>query len=317
MLINAKDSMANAAQAVGMNPDDPRANTIQDLHYYTRMSHLPSLIERRARPVYHTPQALTFETEDVDPIKVRWSPAYIGKFLPKPRIPDVSHQDFQAWATQFENELQGNQAAQDQLKAMADCKLSALMDASKRREFIEFLQQSKVEGAFVDPIALSLRRIVEHGQSLSDEVTPPDVISPRAQLFQQLMVNCMTCQTGFKDGIELTARHLPASIESEDSDTDLHLSEAEMRTQRSKNELAAEYWDASVKRRKALLEGNSNFTKDILEQSHDKRVKESPHQSWAMDAILGKRTGLHTEGERFWADTYTYGGGRTVASSKI
>lgn len=297
-LRDAADAMGYAASLLRLPEDDIHREVINDLKEYGKNA---AFMQRRAQSAVHNPIATRFSGEGVEPLNVRWNPAYIAKPLPKPDVPDVSYQDFQDWAAAYEAEIKGSDAALAEMKLMTDSRdIDFFMGDAKRKEFETYLDSSRVEGSFIDSKALALRRVVAHAQTLSDVPEEGESISPRGKLFQQLLVNCRTCSTGFMDAVVVVDRE----ISSESVATDAGFTEAGMQEQRKADAFTQEYHQASVERRQKLLDGDSVFTRTLAGEDPSKRLNQPVHQSWAVDGVLGKRVGVHVEGDRFEVDEY-------------
>lgn len=260
-------------------------------------------MQRRAHAVVHNPRVASFSGDGKDTLRVRWSPAFIEKPLPKPDVPDVNYDDFKAWAAAYRAEVESNSEALEQMKLMTESgDLSFFMGDANRKEFETYLDPQRVEGSFVDPTALALRQIIAYANTLSDTPAEGEVISPRGLLFQQLLVNCRTCETGFMDAVATVARDIPKVAGADVSG--VALSEAEMREQRKADALSDAYYQASVKRRQDVLDGDSVFTRTLAGNEPDERLNQPVHQSWVMGGLLGAHVGLRTEKQSFWVDPY-------------
>lgn len=301
-LRDAAYAMSYAADSLRLPEGDIHREVINDLKEYEKNA---AFMQRRAQSAVHNPVVVGFSGEGVEPLNVRWNPGYIAKPLPKPDVPDVSYQDFQDWAAAYEAEVRGSDAALAEMKLMTDSRdIGFFMGDAKRKEFETYLDPSRVEGSFIDSKALALRRVVAHAQTLSDVPEEGEAISPRGKLFQQLLVNCRTCSTGFMDAVVVVDRE----ISSESVATDAGFTEAGMQEQRKADAFTQEYYQASVERRQKLLDGDSVFTRTLAGEDPAKRLNQPVHQSWAVDGVLGKRVGVHIEGDRFEVDEYALRG---------
>ena len=294
----AAQAMSDAADLLRLPEDNIHREVIKDLYEYEKNA---VFMQLRAQPAAHNPITARFSGEGVEPLNVRWNPGYIAKPLPKPDVPDVSYQDFKDWAAAYEVEIKGSDAALAEMKLMTDSRdLGFFMGDAKRKEFETYLDPLRVEGSFIDSKALALRRVVAHAQTLSDVPEEGENISPRGKLFQQLLVNCRTCSTGFMDAVVVVDREISDASASKGAD----LTEAGMRDQRKAEAFTNDYYQASVERRQKLLDGDSVFTRTLAGGNPAERLNQPVHQSWAVDGVLGKRVGVHIEGDRFEVDEY-------------
>ncbi|HCR36586.1 MAG TPA: hypothetical protein DIU37_00380 [Opitutae bacterium] len=295
-----RSSLLNICRELNVSKDDALYKQVnQSLNF--RDPKVASLLVKRARGVVHNPPVAHFYEEDVGEMHVRWNPAVLSKKLNRPEVPNVDYNDFKSLMDQYAAEVHKSPQAKQEAKLLSGTSdIDYLIGDSRRKEFSEYLAEDRVSGVIVDPVALSLRRVVERAMSLSDLPEEGERLSPRSKLIQQLLVNCRTCVTGFADGVQSTERNMPGAAKN------LALGEDEMREERARDAFKNEYLAESVKRRQALLDGESNLAKDAANLSRKTRVSQPVHQTWAMDMSLGHLIGVHTEDHAVWVDPYLF-----------